>query len=148
MQNMLKEIHNRMPKLTTYALEDWGAKRFGLKGGQIMVQDGYAIMGFWRGRGEQLQDLKWVLTGKGIAGHGAYWVKPDFRNALKDKNPRSSEADRTAKCDGLFHLRGFNVVPRFNDQMWLEDLKDGECVSAGFQYYKNGNQYFEDECYT
>jgi hypothetical protein len=52
MQGMLEEIHKRLPKLTTYILEDWGARGFGRRTGSISVTYGYAIMGFYRHRGE------------------------------------------------------------------------------------------------
>jgi hypothetical protein len=33
------------------------------------VDDGYLIKGFWRGDGENLKDLKYVLAGKGVLAH-------------------------------------------------------------------------------
>lgn len=90
---MLNEIHKRQPLLTDYKVFDWGALNFGSGGARAFIVDsGYAIMGFWRGRGEQLIDLKYVLAGKGALSHGsdAFFSTVNFRQALRDKPASSS----------------------------------------------------------
>jgi hypothetical protein len=37
MQTLLEEVHNRLPRLTTYAVEDWGQRNFGKAWGRSEI---------------------------------------------------------------------------------------------------------------
>ena len=63
-----------MANLTTYEVENWEARRFGVARGRNRIgmpeyfniqKTGYAIKGFWRAHDGALFGIKHVLIGKG-----------------------------------------------------------------------------------
>ena len=72
---MLQNIYYKISKLTTYEVEDWSQSKFGESFGRRSdvgrqsyqsVKVGYAIKGFWRGKEDRLNGIKFVLIGKGL----------------------------------------------------------------------------------
>lgn len=99
--------------MTSYKVEDWqqGKEPLGGNKGSYykLVEDGYSIMGFWRGDGEYLKDLKYVLAGKGVLTHLPGLKKsPPFYFDVKDKKEL-----KTCKSSGnTLFLKGFLVWQR------------------------------------
>ena len=54
MQELIEKIHSRLPVLTDYAIVDWAQKKIGHYGvaGIFDVPKGYAIVGFYKHRGQ------------------------------------------------------------------------------------------------
>jgi hypothetical protein len=84
-----------------------------------------------------------------VLGHGEYEHRDDFREKFRTTHDRNSPHEaRSPRCKSNYVLRGFNIEPRqvqvlrrashgrfvneleYLNEQWLEDIKDGLCISA------------------
>lgn len=134
--------------MTSYKVEDWQEGKEPLGGNkgsyQKIVEDGYSIMGFWRGDGEYLKDLKYVLAGKGVLTHLPGLKKsPPFYFDVKDKNEL-----KTCKSIGnTLFLKGFLVWQR-DTKGTYRHLTNGICNPVEDQIDKAGRKFNDHDCYT
>jgi len=51
-------------------------------------------------------------------------------------------------CPKYSYLGGFSVVPRFANDLWLEDIENGVCISQGdHQVDKFNNKFMRQDCH-
>ncbi len=97
-------------------------------------------MGLWRGKGEAVSDINWVLAGKGILGH---W---DYSRKMK-KFTLSWNSLTLQRCDRKQHLTGLALLMNVGANAHLAHVEQGACSSPDIQINRAREEFWGEDCY-